>query len=110
MLEYTLEPGSKEHKQCKKLYQPAPASASGKAYSYSEYSEDSGDDEKADLGELTELQQDAQLSVDELRAKYYGGGPPTKKVKVQHQQQKEDDSNDDDNDDDDFDDDDGCGF
>ena len=31
-------------------------------------------DEKADYGEVTELYEDATLSIEELRRKYYGGG------------------------------------
>ena len=31
-------------------------------------------DEKADYGEVSELYEDATMSVEELRRKYYGGG------------------------------------
>ena len=52
---------------CKKTY------GGGETYNSEGSDEDSGDD-KADIGELLELQGDAQMSIEDLKKKYYGGG------------------------------------
>jgi hypothetical protein len=81
---YVPDPNGKKYwLQCNKQYGFTP--------SYDE-DEDCGDDEGADIGELTELQHDAQMSVEDLRKKYYGGDnddvndskpPAAKKPKIQ---------------------------
>ena len=75
LLEGTFDPpatASTETKywlQCKKYYETQAT------YDDDDDDDDeaSGDEDGADMAELTELQEDSQLSIEELRKKYYGG-------------------------------------